>query len=189
MGAYEMIFRNPNIPLIEQDVAKAKEYLAKSPYNGETITITASLGVISSEALQQQLLKIGIKTEIIQTDTAGLPALVAWDNNQTQILMCSYQTGMNESTLRNLLYPRMLYNRTHYENARVTELFDQVLLERDREKRREMHYEIQQIVADDPPFFNINYSERVLYATKGLGGFTIPPDAFYDFRQVYLEID
>ena len=189
MGPYFMPFRNTSIPMFPEDIEKAKEYLAASSYKGETVTITAYLSVTSAELLQQQLSEIGIKTEIVQTDPAGLPAFVAWDNNITQILVASYAIGQNESGLRNLLYPRMNYNRQHYENPRVTELFDKVILEPDKEKRREMHYEIQSIVADDLPYYNLYYGDRFVIGAKGIGGFTIHPDVFYDFRYVYWQKD
>ena len=188
-GGYFMPFRNTDIPLIPYDLDKAREYLAASPYKGETITITASIGVTTSEVIQQQLSEIGIKTEIVQTDIAGLPALVAWDNNQTQILMCSYNMLLSESAIRNLYYPRALYNRTHYDNPEVTALFDAVNVEPDREKRREIHYEIQRLIAEDPPMFNLYHSAWVFYGAKGIGGFTLRPDMFYDFRYIYLELD
>jgi len=191
MGPYFMPFRDSSIRPIPMDIEKAKQYLAASVYNGETLSLTTYLpgALRNTEVFQQQLAAIGIKTEIVQTDPAGLPSMVAWDNNVTQILQASCAIMLNESGMRTMVYPGMLYNRSRYENPRVTELYDKVALEPNREARRDMYYEIQRIVADDIPFFNLYYTDRYVFGAKGLDGFKLTPDVFYDFRYVYQVLD
>ena len=58
-------YKDNDIPMIKQDLAKAKEYLAKSSYKGEKIALTAALPhtIKSAQVIMAQLQAIGINAE------------------------------------------------------------------------------------------------------------------------------
>ena len=187
---YEQEFRNTEIPMVPEDLEAAKRYLEASPYQGEEVEITVTPTFIRTvEVLQQQFLRAGINTRINQVEGTAVNSLTTWGNNKSQLMFLGLQLYTNGSTLRNILYPRTTSNRMSYDNPEVTELFDRAAAELDYETRKEMYMEIQRLVAADPPWFNINFSQKIIVGAKGIGGFGLPADTFYDLRYMYLQLD
>ncbi|NTV89560.1 MAG: ABC transporter substrate-binding protein [Clostridiales bacterium] len=65
---YDPSLENPDSYISKYDVEKAKEYLAKSSYKGQTITMvtdTSEAGKTATQMIQTLLLQIGIKSEIM----------------------------------------------------------------------------------------------------------------------------
>jgi ABC-type transport system substrate-binding protein len=187
-------FRNRDIEPIAQDFDKAKEYLDKSVYNGETIEV-ACLTVGQRDAgplFQQQLEKIGVKTEIRLLENASAGEYLGWGKNDLQILLTTAPLTMTTASFRNYFYPGTTGqwgNVTNYDNPEVTRLMDEAQSEIDYEKRAELWYKIQELVAADRPYENLNYFVETVVGAKGVGGLRWPIDLSYDFRYVYWNLD
>ena len=182
-------FRNLDIPLVPEDLEAAKAYLAASPYNGETITITGASPdhVRAAEVIQMELARIGIETEINAVENTAVPNLHA--ENKLEILVTGMNFPLSATAIRPLLYPDLPTNRTRHNNPRVTEMLDQAAREPDRAEREKIYMEIQAIVAEDPPYFNIWWNVVPNIGVKGIGGFTQPGDNSYDLRYMYWQIE
>jgi len=152
---YDVGYRKTGIPNIEHNIDKAKEYLANSPYKGETITITAGAPpfIRGSESIQSQLLAIGINCEVNPTDQPGLFSLVAFGNNTSQLhFFCPEMIFDPFISARNNFTASAL-NRTSYTNPVIEDLIVKAEASTDSNVHRDSFYEIQDIVAADPPWF------------------------------------
>ena len=187
----ETEFRNNDIPIIPYDIDKAKEYLADSPYNGETIEITAAIStnIIVAEILQQQLSKIGINIKVNGVDPANLMSATAYGNNTTQIVIFVGAFTSSAASFRNQYYPGTGTNRTSYNNPELTELLDKAPTVIDENERRDLYYKMQEMVAEDPPSFNLFWMENMASCVKGVGGIITSTDAYMDLTYIYRVID
>ena len=179
-------FRNPNIPKVVEDEELAKEYLAASSYAGQEVEIacTASL---TAEIIQMQLERIGIKTTINVMDNPAITPYMAWGNNQSQLSTAGMGLVLSASGIRGYVYPGL--NRSSYTNMEVADLLDRAAIEEDDNTRRDLYYEVQRIVAEDLPYINVTYGINPVIAVKGIGGFELWPDALYNLRYVYWDLD
>lgn len=188
---YGTEYMDETIPVIEHDLEKAKEYLAKSSYNGETIEIAAALNeaVLSAQMLQEQLGAIGIKVEVYQTDTTGMNAYAKWGENQAQ--MVAYTGGWSTlaSSCRPWYYPGNSYNRAAYDNPVVNELLDRAPTVVDEAEREEIYKEVQRITAADLPFITMFHIKHLIAADKNVGGIVVSSDSCQDFSMVYKIIE
>ena len=72
-------------------------------------------------------------------------------------------------------------NRGHYKNPQLDTLLDQARVEMDREKRKTLLSQIQQIVAEDEPFINLWYVDNVCVRRQRLTNVVLPPAGDFDF--------
>lgn len=79
------------------------------------------------------------------------------------------------------------YNRVGYENERVFELYDQALTEFDREKRKEMYMEIQQILTEESPWIWIYYEQGHTAFSNRVKGVEINDLGLNDVWEWYIE--
>lgn len=71
-------------------------------------------------------------------------------------------------------------NRGAYQNARVDELLDQGQRETDREKRKKIYGEVQQILARELPYISLWHEDNVAVLREGTEGYYTTPNARYD---------
>ena len=185
---YRTRFRNRALPFIEQDLDKAKAYLAASIYNGEVLElVTANANnVRGSEVLQNQLSRIGINTEINQMDTPGFSAYTL--DGDTQLIFWSAQLNTSISGVRSAFYPGIANNRARYNNPEVNEMLDRGLTMTDEVAREALYLRVQEIIADDLPVINVFYRVTTAVAADGVGGVTLTPSVT-DLRYLYKVID
>lgn len=72
-------------------------------------------------------------------------------------------------------------NRGHYKNPKLDALLDQARVEMDREKRKALLFQIQNIVAEDEPFINLWYVDNVCVRRLRLTNVVLPPAGDFDF--------
>jgi ABC-type transport system substrate-binding protein len=82
----------------------------------------------------------------------------------------------------------MRNNRSSYNNPVITEMLDQAAKIINKDDRREHYMKMQEIIAEDPPGFNIVWCTMIAACYKGVGGFRFLGDAI-DNRYVYRIID
>lgn len=187
MWGHSVIYRNNDIPIVPFDLDLAREYLAKSPYNGEELEIAtaADTFVKAAVAVQQQLNRIGINIKINEMDMPGLMGFARFGNESTQmVLTVSGFVGL--SSFQNNYLPGGSINRATYVNPRVTELFNIAIGTSDESECEALFRELQEIVAEDPPIVNLFWHRNCIVAVNNIGGMYLPEDVFYDLRYIYM---
>lgn len=184
-------FRLDGLPNRERDLDLAREYLAKSPYKGEQIVITAAIAdnIRAAEVVQQQLSEIGIDLFVNVTDLPGFTAYTQTGNSKLEMAFFLNAPMGYASSMRQFFYPGTARNGLEYNNPRVAELFDLALSEIDVSLRESYYHEIQQIMYDDPPQINVFWLVHGFIGSSKLGGFTITGESTHDFRNVFLLLD
>jgi len=189
---FENEFRNDSIPIVPYDLNKAKEYLAASPYNGETIEMVCGIitNIIAAEIIQQQLSKIGVKTNVTQLDPPAMGAYLRYGDNKSQIFVyvIPFQST-SAAAYRNLVYPGASLNRSSYNNPVLTEMLDRASTITDTNERRAHYMKMQEVFAEDPSMFNLLWLGMAAVCVKGVGGMHLPSDLLHDLRYVYKIID
>ena len=187
---YGTEFKNPNIPLPEYNLDLAKEYLAKSTYDGSEVEIVSGNVDVhrGAEMIQEQLGKIGIKTKLYQTDHVSLWAHTAFSDNKAQMVHYLNVFDYSAGSARGVLHPTGVWNMVSYENARVSELLEKAPSVADPKEREKMYWEVQELVAKDMPYIGAFFSMRCITAVKGVGGIILDPDLNHVFKGVYVEL-
>ena len=189
---YQTEFRNNDIPGITQDVNKAKEYLAQSSYKGEEVVIAATVNtnIKAAQAMQQQLALAGIKSSVLELDTAGLNALISKENNTSQMVVYSVRGSLSASFARAAFYPGGAQNRSNYNNPEVARLLDEAGGTFDTEARKALYMQIQELVAEDLPITPIYWVVNPIVALSNVGGFALNSDHNRsDFRYMYMTVE
>ena len=189
---YQTEFRNNDIPAIPYDLDKAKEYLAQSSYNNEEVVIAATVNtnIKASQALQQQLALVGIKSSVLELDTAGLNALISKENNTSQMVFYSVKGSLSASFARPAFYPGGAQNRSNYNNPEVARLIDEAGGTFDTEARKALYMKVQELVAEDLPVTPVYWVVNPIVALSNVGGFILNSDHNRsDFRYIYMTVE
>ena len=181
-------YRNTNIPKLERDLDKAKEFLEASNYDSSVIEYTSSGG--GGEVLQAQLAQIGIKLELNVMDMASFSAYTAYGNNQAQMIggpaLISATPG---SGYRMNFNPGMGNNKYQYNNPVFTEKLADAMSTPDGDDRRDKFFELQEIIDNDIPCIPLYYARSNIVSVKGFGGIAVTASMAIDFRFAYWILD
>ncbi len=134
-------------------------------------------------ALQDQWKKVGVDLEVRPLETATLFSDLTKGNFQ---LSYSIWIGANnDPDIFDLVFsskrtPPNGANRGHYRNARADELIGEIRAEMDREKRKALCSELQQIVAEDLPYVPLWYVDVVSVHRRELA-VHLTPTGDFDF--------
>ena len=182
------IHRNTDIPIITQDIEKSKEYLAASSYNNETVIITAAINynIRAAEAIQQQLAKVGIKTEVNQLDTAGFTSATTWAENKTQMNIWANMLGLSPFGFLNSFLQGAAHNRAKLVNDELETLLQKMYTMTDDAERDASWKRAQEIVFEEVATTTLFYRAGALVGRAGTGGIGLPPSALYDLRYMYI---
>lgn len=182
-------FMNESLEMIPEDLEKAQEYLAASPYNGEVVEIAAGMSttIKCAEVIQQQLSRIGIKCEINQMDMGSISAYLREGKHQ---IYCNYNSfTASAASARTAFYPGASYNYANYVNDEVIQLLDSAQTMTDIDARRDAYYRVQECVAEDIPVVGLLYFVQAIGALKGVEGVVLSADNYHDLRYMYRIID
>jgi len=187
---YGTDYKNTDIPRIPYDLAAAKAYLEQSNYDGSTIKIFAAISdyIKMAEVLQQQLKKIGVESEVVQTDTVGLAAATKWGENKTQIILHTGTWLVPASSGRIYFAPGGSNNRASYSNQEVVDLFDRAQTTVNEAERKAMYRKIQEIVAEDLAYLSICNIRHIAGALKGVGGLSLNQSSNHNLSYTYQVI-
>jgi len=183
---YRTAFKNNDIPLIPYDLDKAREYLAKSSYKGETIELVAAMAhtIATAQVVQQNLQQIGINVTIFDTDPPSLASYVTWGHTKADIVVNSAVATL-PSNMRSYLYSGINANTANYTNPVVEELLDKAFVTVDDAEREKLYYEIQEIVAGEIPYLGTMHMGMYRIEAAGCGGAIYFPNNNWDFTHVY----
>jgi len=193
-GAYWGIgteFRNTGIPLPEHNLDLAREYLARSSYNGEPVELIVAIATFirSAAIVQMQLAEIGIDVVINETDPAGLSASAVYGGDHQMVIFFTLITP-SAGSARAAFIPGGDQNRATFNDPRVTELLMEARGTGDVAARSAMYQEVQEIVAESLAFQNLFWRVFGNTAVNGLSGIRLHPDpSSHDFRHIFVALD
>jgi peptide/nickel transport system substrate-binding protein len=158
-------FHNPNMPLLTQDLDKARDYLKQSEYpNGGfelSLMILPSFAFFQSgmaEIFQENLKELNISLVIKpMTDLATYYASVEDEVNGDDMWAWSSAAQTPDYNFQARRQWHSEFKRPRgvnggYNNPRMDALLEEDMKTLDTERRREIWYEIQEILMEDMPF-------------------------------------
>ena len=168
---------------LETNIEKAKEWLAKSNYKGETLKfVTLAQWSDMGALVQGQLGLAGIKIDIHTVDSQGLNATCK--AKDYDFFLYNKSCGPQGDQFRTVLTYGHNTNRGHFNSPRVMELLDLAKSENDQAKRLAMYLEIQQITHDEMPYRPLFYGTAAYAWNKNVSGVQFGVDTKQDFTYI-----
>ena len=191
LWAWATPYRNHNIPMIQQDLNKAKEYLAASTYNGQDAEIVVAIDFLvrGSEVILYELGQVGINITINQMDGPSMMAYSNPVNNQTQMMYSTFSPTLLPSYYRGFVGTGGGNNRASYSNPTLDEMIAASPSITNPAEREAHFFKMQEMVADDAPYLGIFWKISEFVCAKGFGGAKFSEDMRHDFRYVYQVLE
>jgi ABC-type transport system substrate-binding protein len=183
----------PNVAQYPYDPARAEKLLdaAGFPRNADGIRFHLTLKTTTQEearlvgaALQDEWRKVGIDLELRPLELATLLSDSVRGNFQLTYLRwvgANNDPAAFELFFSSKRFPPNGANRGHYRNPRVDALTDQIRVEMNRERRKELCSEVQKILAVDLPYIPLWFVDVVSVHRRELGDLSLSPTADYHF--------
>jgi peptide/nickel transport system substrate-binding protein len=183
---------NGDIPRYKHDPQRANQILDAAGYprvNGIRFHLTMKTSTeettrLFTAVLQQQLRDVGIALDIRTFEFATFFADVT--SGAYQVYSLRWIGGNEDPDIFEYVFHSSKFsphgaNRGFYANPRVDALIDQGRTELDQNVRRQIYFEIQQILAEDLPYINLWYLDNVLVHSRRVKNLTLNPAGNYDF--------
>jgi peptide/nickel transport system substrate-binding protein len=134
--------------------------------------------------LQQQLREVGIVLEVRSYEFATFFADV--QKGAFQLYSLRWIGGNQDPDIFEYVFesssiPPKRANRGFYSNPRVDELLAQARKEIDQEKRKQLYFEVQRILANDLPYINLWYFDNVIAYRPRVRGLKLVPSGNFEF--------
>ncbi len=158
---------NPNVKLPEYDPQKAEQLLDQLGFkkgsdgwryypNGTKITVRFTIFTGAEEeaiaqVIKEQLKRVGIDVKIEEYEIATWEAKVIQDRDFHLALVDGFQ-GPDPDNMRMRFGPGQYINFANYSNPEFGKLLEEASKEPDMEKRRELYWKAQEIMAKDLPY-------------------------------------
>ncbi len=156
-------YYNVDLPQKSYDPDKAKYYLKQAGVSSLKVELAAadaaySGGVDSAILFQESAAKIGITIDVARVPNDGYWSNV-WNTDNYKWALCYWVGRPTEDQMFSVAYSDGAeWNDTNWSHARFNVLLKQARVELEDNKRREIYYEMQQIVSDEGgtliPVFN-----------------------------------
>lgn len=181
-----------NLASYEYDAEKAKRLLDEAGYpdpDGEGPqprfrlsfrTSTDTEANLQAQMIQQMLSLVGIDVDI-QSNEFGV---FYEDISKGNFDMFSLKwAGVNDPDFYTYIFlseniPPTGLNRGYYINPRIDDLIERGRVTYDREERKAIYEEIQQIAARELPYYSLYHRSNVAVMKEGLRGFRMYPAGF-----------
>ncbi|MDQ3634583.1 MAG: ABC transporter substrate-binding protein [Acidobacteriota bacterium] len=158
---------NPNVTTYKHDAELAKKLLDEAGYKADAEGVRFHLKAIYAqgyakifEVLRDQFKEVGVILDMNQVEFSSMVDQV-YIKKDFDVSVSSFENGPDPDigVKRTLISSNIgaipFSNGSGYKNARVDELFELAAAEKDRQKRAEYYYEIQEITAKDVPYFRL----------------------------------
>jgi len=185
---------HPNLPEYTFDLDRARELLAEAGYaNGFTTSILTNQDNNDraiAEVVQSKLSEIGITATISSVENASFLELVAGGYDGLFVTGWTNVTRDPDYGLTPLFHTANMGtggNRAFYSNPVVDALLDAARSERNEEARRQLYYEVQEIIVEDAPWVFLKNGEIVIGTRNNVRGFRANPSGHHRFSAVYFE--
>ncbi len=183
----------PDVRQYDFDPARAEQLLDAAGFKRgaggvrfrlEFKTSTEEYSRLLSEAIADEWQRVGVAVELRPLEFATFYADL--QRGSFQVSAQRWVGGNNdpdifESVFSSKKIPPNGSNRGHYRNPQLDALLDKARMEMDRGKRKELLWQIQEIVAEDEPYINLWYPDNVCVHRQRLTNIVIPPAGDYDF--------
>lgn len=195
---------NPDVETFAYDVDKANQLLDEAGWtmgddgvrekDGQRLSFQFIYGpnndVIREQmatVAQQFWAEVGAEVEVLGMEWGAYLSLTREGPYDWGVFMNMYIPSIDPDIIWFKRDAGDAYNRVGYQNDRVFELYDQALLEFDREKRKEMYMEIQQILTEESPWIWIYYEQGHTAFSNRIGGVEINDLGLNDEWEWYIE--
>lgn len=171
---------NPgSVPVINQDIEKAKEYLAASSYNGETIKIICLAGTAqetAAQVIQGSLYEIGLtNVEVSATDTGNFYA--ASNSGDFDLSISVTSSSLNDISSLNTQYKIQGTTGPRYEKAEELDALCKAAdIETDPEARKDIWAQILTTSIEEGYGMGLYSANSVMALHKNLEGVTLNPN-------------
>lgn len=182
-------FTNPNLNPYQYNVEEANQLLEKAgfPKKGEfrfelsykTTQDTTRIGI--AKAIAADLKKIGIKVKVQPLEWGRFKSDV--DKGHVQLWSLSW-IGFKDPDIYRYAFATESFapnggNRGKYSNIKLDHLMDEGRLTNDFEKRKQIYYQIQEIINSELPYVFLWHEENFAVMKKNIEGFEIYADGRY----------
>jgi peptide/nickel transport system substrate-binding protein len=183
----------PNVAQYLYDPARAEKLLDAAGFpraaNNTRLHLTLKCSTdeqarLIGAALQEQWRKVGIELELRPLELATLLADVARGNFQLTYLRwvgANNDPDAFEFFFSSKRFPPNGANRGHYRSARMDSLTDQIRVEMNPEKRKELCSEVQKLFSEDLPYIPLWFTDVTSVHSRALGEPALTPTGDYDF--------
>ena len=187
-------YRRDDLPRRAFNPALAMEYLERSIWNGESIEIATVAGTTerAAEFIQLQLSEIGIDVEIDMMDVPSFADAFMFNPASTREMFIFGQ-GFSPSAIssaRSVLGPGSAANRSNLYHPYFTALLNEMGVEPDRDRAREIAYDMQQFLWENVVLIPAIQSVHGFVGVPGVGGIHLWGDSWrYNLRGIYWDMD
>lgn len=173
------------IPGIERDVAKAKEYLAKTEHRTLEITCTSAYKMMA-ETIQAQLKEVGIEVTVNEVQSAAQTAMTKFASATHQSMLFGLSWTEFGEDARRPYYSGSNANKAIVKNQEIYDLVDSAKKEFDEAKRKEMYSKIQKINQEQGYYIPLFYSQGFMAVNKNAGGIRLEPSNLHDMSYLCI---
>lgn len=186
----------PNVPQYGYDPAKAEALLDQAgfPRKGDARTgtrlkltlktSTDALARLIGEVLQDEWRRVGVELELRPLEFATFYADITKGNFQLYTLRwvgANNDPDFFEYAFGSKKIPPAGANRGRYRNPQLDALVDRARVEPDREKRRALYSQVQQIIATDLPYLPLWFQDNISVHRRRVDQLHLGPGGDYDF--------
>jgi peptide/nickel transport system substrate-binding protein len=147
-------------------------------------TSTDALARLLGEVLQDEWHRVGIELDLRPLEFATFFADITRGNFQLYTLRwvgANNDPDFFEFAFGSHRVPPAGANRGRYRNAQLDALVDRARVEPDREKRRAIYSQVQQIIATDLPYLPLWFQDNISVHRKRIDHILLGPGGDYDF--------
>ena len=142
---------NKNLPAYSYNVEKAKELMKGKTFEVELLVGNSPKEVKMAELIKIRLEEIGISVKVVSIDTKARDSKVR-DKDYQMAIMKSGGMGADPDMLREIYSSKSKeVELAGYHNEALDELLFQQSIEKNPEKRKELIYKIQEVLAEEIP--------------------------------------
>jgi peptide/nickel transport system substrate-binding protein len=186
---------DPYTPQYNFDPQKAEALLDQAGYkrgaDGVRMHLTLKTSTdestrLMSEAIAEQWKRVGVMLELRPLEFGTL--YVDITHGTFQIYSLRWVGANNDPDIFEYVFsskkiPPDGANRGRYKNPELDALLNEERVEMDREKRKALLFQVQQIIATDEPYINLWYVDNVCVHRDRLANVQISADGSYDFLE------
>jgi peptide/nickel transport system substrate-binding protein len=183
---------DPNVRDYDYDPARARQILDAAGYaakNGVRFHLTMKTSTeettrLLAAVLQQQLREVGIALDIRSFEFATFYSDVVKGAFQLYSLRWiggNEDPDIFEHVFHSASFPPKRANRSYYVNPQVDALIEQGRRELEQQKRKQIYFQLQEVLAEDVPYVHLWYLDNVIVYSKRLRNIQLSPSGNYDF--------